>query len=362
MCCLFQARDVNSLRMKFKNIKKKLTKSVADERRARMATGGGKAPKEYFEGDEVYVELLELISLGVHGHTAEFDDDADMPPAPTSKVCVLPAAEQEAPETQQDVQVVGIEQIEAPLSPLFSGFDIDALEVEYAEQHAGDKWDNDSDGSDEYEDNNRPSTSSAALARAAPSTSFPKMELTTVHENTPPLQIDSTPPPKIEPGSQTNVLWNKYSAAMLRKKKNTLLVTKRKFNEEGGGSKDDDGIALLKRTCIENAIQYAKEKHAVEMANLKLTQMQLKLAIAKAKVELSEGKAGKRLRLKKLKAELHCEMVGYNNTTVSSDDSSDTSVSDAEWRDAVRSDVEDINDENVPPNEDSKPENLTPNN
>lgn len=110
------------------------------------------------------------------------------------------------------------------------------------------------------------------------------------------------------------------------------------MNEEGGSGNDDGSIANLKRTCIENAIQFGLEKHAQEMTNLKLTEKQLTLAIAKAKVELREEKAAKRLRLKKLKVELRCEMAGFSNN-ISSDEDTDTSVSDAGWADAVRSDV-----------------------
>lgn len=322
-----------------------MTKAVADEKRARMATGGGKAPKEHFEGDEVFQELLELISLGVHGHDVEFDDDAFTPIAVPDELALS--------QVQHEVRV-------EPSSPLF---DSNAVEVEFLDVINEENSDDDDGILHGYNEINEPSTSAnnkpSTLDINKPSTSAAALALFSNAVEPTPSSVLKIEPSSVHEERDTKVLWNKYSAAMLRKKKNPLLVTqaKRKLTDEEGGKGDDSGVVNLKRTCIQNAIQFAAEKHAQEMAfakekhdqemaNLKLTEKELSLSIAKAKVALAEEKVAKRLRLKKLKLELRCEMDGFGNQNVSTDSDTDTTVSD-EWAGAVRSDIEDNHEQNI---------------
>lgn len=66
-------RDLNVLRNKYNNLKKRSKKKFAEERKCLYSTGGGKAPK--FEDTNIDNDIREIISSQMTGFLSEYDDD-----------------------------------------------------------------------------------------------------------------------------------------------------------------------------------------------------------------------------------------------------------------------------------------------
>lgn len=299
---------------KYKAIKKELRTAIAKERQQTMATGGGQpvTPNPILAVPE-FMELIEYIRFSACGRPPQYDND-----------CKAPDEEQLYDIDGMEVEVLddggdgydGVEEDfkgfdDAPRSPLMTHNDPDndeaATEI----------------GGELLKPEPVASTSAMPIATLVPPNSTPVVPANIAVAST---SGDAKPIATLFPGVPK---WNKFSGALLRNPMSSPL--KRKKPSASDTSNSEAPVDFRQNYFAEQSC-FAKERHAKQMANLEMEAELIHLKQRLCKKRLAAANQRQRLKMKILKSELACKMVGHeaSEPSLPSTDDSDTSDSDSD--------------------------------